>query len=194
MTSASTPTHPSLIVNLTPHAIALHHTDASDGSERILTLPSSGVLRLESAPQAERAPLYGNDYRVRVTEPQRFIGFASPWPAFESWTTDAIIVSAVVGEWIEQHGIPQVRARTRVFSPGELVRDAKGNIVGARTLCEHRKPPHPPTDECGDVECTDCAERDCPHHEPLHYHHDGCPACVNDSLSRPAIPSSDDDM
>jgi len=26
-------------------------------------------------------------------------------------------------------------------------------------------------------ECLACGERDCPHGEPLHYHHDGCPAC-----------------
>ena len=40
------------------------------------------------------------------------------------------------------------------------------------------------TDTCtGDAttcpigECVECGERDCPHGEPLHYHHDGCPAC-----------------
>lgn len=26
-------------------------------------------------------------------------------------------------------------------------------------------------------ECTGCGARDCPYGEPLHYHHDGCPAC-----------------
>lgn len=36
---------------------------------------------------------------------------------------------------------------------------------------------HPATDDCPDEECGECAERDCPHDEPLHYHHDGCPAC-----------------
>lgn len=45
-----------------------------------------------------------------------------------------------------------------------------------------RKPMH--ADECtGDAEtcrideCMICGVRDCPHMEPLHYHHDGCPAC-----------------
>ncbi len=28
-----------------------------------------------------------------------------------------------------------------------------------------------------DSECEDCGVKDCPSHEPLHYHHDGCPAC-----------------
>jgi hypothetical protein len=28
-----------------------------------------------------------------------------------------------------------------------------------------------------DGECSACSVRDCPGHEPLHYHHDGCPQC-----------------
>lgn len=30
----------------------------------------------------------------------------------------------------------------------------------------------------GDEECLACGVRDCPYDEPLHYHHDGCPACI----------------
>lgn len=30
---------------------------------------------------------------------------------------------------------------------------------------------------CQDAECSVCAEIVCKHHEPLHFHHDGCPAC-----------------
>lgn len=37
---------------------------------------------------------------------------------------------------------------------------------------------HPKTEDCKDSECIFCGYRDCPHHEPLHYHHDGCPACL----------------
>lgn len=29
----------------------------------------------------------------------------------------------------------------------------------------------------GDGECLACGMRDCPHKEPFHYHHDGCPEC-----------------
>lgn len=36
---------------------------------------------------------------------------------------------------------------------------------------------HPKTEDCPDPECLICGQRDCPFHEPLHYHHDGCPAC-----------------
>jgi len=31
-------------------------------------------------------------------------------------------------------------------------------------------------------ECTPCGMRDCPHDEPQHYHHDGCPACINEEV------------
>lgn len=30
---------------------------------------------------------------------------------------------------------------------------------------------------CSDGECLACARIVCPYHEPLHFHHDGCPAC-----------------
>jgi hypothetical protein len=30
---------------------------------------------------------------------------------------------------------------------------------------------------CVEMECSTCGARDCPDNEPLHYHHDGCPAC-----------------
>lgn len=30
---------------------------------------------------------------------------------------------------------------------------------------------------CPEPECLECGERACPHAEPLHFHHDGCPSC-----------------
>lgn len=33
------------------------------------------------------------------------------------------------------------------------------------------------TPDCDGNECLACGQKDCPHGEPLHYHHDGCPAC-----------------
>ena len=35
-------------------------------------------------------------------------------------------------------------------------------------------------ERCGDPECLICGILECPHHEPLHFHHDGCPACTGD--------------
>ena len=31
--------------------------------------------------------------------------------------------------------------------------------------------------KCPDPECLECGEIICPMGEPLHFHHDGCPAC-----------------
>lgn len=42
--------------------------------------------------------------------------------------------------------------------------------------------PGPTTDlalaRCSDNECPDCARIICPHHDPYHFHHDGCPSCA----------------
>lgn len=43
---------------------------------------------------------------------------------------------------------------------------------------------HPSLDDCQDDECVICGYRDCPYHEPLHYHHDGCPACMNKEIEK----------
>lgn len=39
---------------------------------------------------------------------------------------------------------------------------------------------------CGDSECSTCAAIICPHGEPLHFHHDGCPACARMTTPTPA--------
>lgn len=33
------------------------------------------------------------------------------------------------------------------------------------------------TETCPEMECLECGARECPYSEPLHFHHDGCPAC-----------------
>ncbi len=37
-----------------------------------------------------------------------------------------------------------------------------------------------PLDSCDDGECMVCGVLHCPEGEPLHFHHDGCPACSMD--------------
>lgn len=39
-------------------------------------------------------------------------------------------------------------------------------------------------ENCEDLECMICATAICPHGEPLHFHHDGCPACS--TVTKPA--------
>lgn len=35
-------------------------------------------------------------------------------------------------------------------------------------------------EHCGDPECMGCGAIVCPHGEPLHFHHDGCPSCCQE--------------
>lgn len=42
------------------------------------------------------------------------------------------------------------------------------------------------------VECLACGATDCPNDEPLHYHHDGCPACDNPCNTGSCGSESDD--
>lgn len=41
--------------------------------------------------------------------------------------------------------------------------------------------------QCQADECIVCGWIVCPHHEPLHFHHDGCPACCNDQEATPSL-------
>lgn len=43
---------------------------------------------------------------------------------------------------------------------------------------------HKNTEHCINEECIFCGYNDCPHHEPLHYHHDGCPACFQEEVTK----------
>lgn len=52
-----------------------------------------------------------------------------------------------------------------------LLREMTGSVSMTEQQCTGE------TATCPVEECMVCAIRDCPDHEPLHYHHDGCPAC-----------------
>lgn len=49
---------------------------------------------------------------------------------------------------------------------------ARGDLIETESLFQEclRRPD-------SDGECIICGSIICPHGEPLHYHHDGCPAC-----------------
>jgi|SRR6267142_5461370 len=38
--------------------------------------------------------------------------------------------------------------------------------------------------DCPDAECSKCAKIICPHHDEMHFHHDGCPSCAADTERR----------
>lgn len=86
---------------------------------------------------------------------------------------------------------PSVFASLLLQDPiAQTIVDVIANETPAEALARHRADEradferyeleaaaHPATQDCPDAECDVCAFRDCPHHETMHYHHDGCPAC-----------------
>jgi hypothetical protein len=62
--------------------------------------------------------------------------------------------------------------RGETLTPADMVGIAVATGNKVDPTCRH------PPGEGAVHECMTCGERDCPHGEPLHYHHDGCPACI----------------
>lgn len=99
--------------------------------------------------------------------------------------------------------LPDIREWRNGFSPGSFARQALDRLLEAtdddlidelhlatdrlNALAEAHRPG---AARCGDPECSACAILDCPSVDPLHYHHDGCPACA---FADPRHPEADVD-
>ena len=105
------------LVNLTPHAISLHGVDG------VKTLQSEGIARLAVTrePRPDVILLDGTFPVVRPT-----LGAVTGLPDAREGVI--YVVSALVAEAVK---------RPDVMSPGELIRDAAGVIIGARGLCAY---------------------------------------------------------
>lgn len=118
------------MLNLTPHALVIY---AADGVTVIATLPSSGCVRCETAPQEETDPVTVGQWLVPVVTAQRFTGAVTGLPAVGR---DGVYPDICVGAF----GFDQVAAAYpgRVFAtdtgPQSVVRDAKGAILGVKRL------------------------------------------------------------
>jgi len=106
------------IVNLTPHAIVIQ------GLNETLTVAPSGQLARLSVTREVRPSIIVGDVIVPVTRPSLGVIIGLPDPVEGT----VLIVSAFVAE---------AAKRADVMSPGELVRDSAGVIVGARGLCSY---------------------------------------------------------
>jgi hypothetical protein len=95
--------------------------------------------------------------RVAATRGEDW-GFIDPHSrSYESW-----------GER-DRRRLAEARGKVREFL-------AEGNnLIYALNRMRLDAPPCEP--RCDDEYCAACAMTECPHHEPLHRHHDGCPAC-----------------
>jgi hypothetical protein len=83
-----------------------------------------------------------------------------------------------------ESALAEVRVTTAAFATeGERLglesANADGDYISVIEREREEAMSHPT--DCNVDECIDCGIRDCRFHEPLHYHHDGCPMGCSDS-------------
>ena len=106
------------LVNLTPHAITLVESTSQ------ITITASGQIARLSVTREQRDPLLVRNCAISVSKPTlgEITGLPDPEPG------TIFIVSALVAD---------AAKRADVMSPGELLRDPDGVIVGAHGLCSY---------------------------------------------------------
>ena len=126
------------IYNLTPHAINIY---ADDGTTLQTTIPSSGELRLQSAPQRIGTTIQVDGLRLPLVERQQFEGLDVTSPGYSLYAIKCtelsqrvgFIVSMPVAEFLR---VSQIGAA--IFAPDTgprfVVRSATGQIIGTRCL------------------------------------------------------------
>lgn len=102
------------LINLTPHSLTLH----GDG---IVTIPPSGIVARLSVQRKFLKPISIDGVELPVSKSE--FGSVQDLPKPQDGTL--YVVSAMVAGAVN---------RADVFSPGELVRDAKGDVIGAKGL------------------------------------------------------------
>lgn len=108
------------IRNLTPHALTLV------GDNGTVTVPASGQVARLAVTRTALDPITIDGVTLPVSRPTlgEIVGLPAPEPGV------ILVVSALVAE---------AANRGDVMSPGELLRDAAGNVIGARGLCAYGK-------------------------------------------------------
>lgn len=108
------------LINLTPHPLTLV------GDNGTLTVPPSGQITRLAVTRTACAPVTVEGVTLTVSRPTlgEIVGLPANQPGV------ILVVSALVAE---------VADRADVMSPGELLRDGNGAVVGARGLCAYGK-------------------------------------------------------
>lgn len=107
------------IVNLTPHSLTLV------GENATLVVPPSGIVARLAVTRTALSPVVVDGVELVVNLP--VMGDVTDLPAAEEGVV--LITSAVVASAVN---------RPDVMSPGELIRDNAGNVIGARGLCAYK--------------------------------------------------------
>lgn len=106
--------------NLTPHPLALA------GENGTLSVPPSGQIARLAVTRTACPPVTVDGVTLPVSRPElgEIVGLPAPEPGV------ILVVSALVAE---------AASRADVMSPGELLRDSAGSVIGARGLCAYGK-------------------------------------------------------
>jgi hypothetical protein len=106
------------IENLTPHSLTLV------GGNGTLVVPPSGIVARLAVTRAALDPVIIDGVSLPVSLP--VMGEVEGLPTAVHGVI--LVVSALVAGAVN---------RTDVYSPGELIRDGAGNVIGARGLCAY---------------------------------------------------------
>lgn len=109
-------------VNLTPHEITIIDRKGDD----LIIRPDGRVARL-SVSRETLSAVTVDGFELAVSRP--VMGTPEGVPDQQEGTL--LIVSALVAAH------PSLSGRADIFSPGELLRDSEGRIIGARGLAHH---------------------------------------------------------
>jgi len=107
------------IVNLTPHPLTIERTDGT-----VAAIPATGAVARLAVTREARPAVKTTVGEFAVTTPK--LGAIEGLP--DPQVGKIYVVSALVAD---------AAKRSDVFSPGELVRDSEGKIIGARGLCAY---------------------------------------------------------
>ena len=107
------------IINCTPHPLNIHHFGG------ILELAASGILPRLAVTRENVVPVFGPLGEV-INVARATLGELTGLPDPQDGVV--LITSALVAD---------AAKRPDVMSPGELVRDAQGIIIGCRGLCTY---------------------------------------------------------
>lgn len=101
----------------------------------------------------------GGKYTVKYTDGPNGIQVQEALRHGEKWRD-------LVGDNLVRHLVIEVH------DSHSIQRDQEDHIIRLQkqinALLEH----------CPDAECSECSKVICPHGDDMHFHHDGCPSCV----------------
>jgi len=106
------------ITNLTPHALTIV------GENGTLVVPPTGVVARLAVTRTELVPVTIDGVLLPVSLP--VMGEVTDLPSVEDGVI--LVVSALVAGAVN---------RPDVMSPGELIRNTSGNVIGAKGLCAY---------------------------------------------------------